>query len=311
MAAVTPLNLKATPGNAQVVLRWDAVGTATKYHVKRSSGNASHTLIATVAAPTATYADHDVTNGTTYQYVVTAEDGTGESAPTSDVSATPAATSWLKIDFDAGTIGGMVVLIVIIAILYSVTKGDSDLLRRLQEQAYARGIITFTVIFGTVAIAFVLVFSALFGVLSTDERFRRAREVFGVLAGVLGTIVGFYFGAADKDVKRLTLAPLHFTGTGLRTVAVGGTPPYRYSIAVDKKERVSQKQSIDGWIVEDALEFGEKDDVTVTVKDKNDQEAALSAAVPSKIPAPTKTPPATSAEAPPRAETARPPVTPK
>ena len=84
----TPLGLAATPGNQSVSLTWGAVTGASSYNVKRST--VSGGSYSTVASPsTNSYSDTGVTNGTTYYYVVSAVNTYGESANSSQVSATP------------------------------------------------------------------------------------------------------------------------------------------------------------------------------------------------------------------------------
>src|SRR5271167_1378930 len=84
-----PTGLAAAEGNAQVSLSWTASATATSYHVKRSTSSGAETQI---AAPTSTsYTDSGLTNGTKYYYVVSAANSGGESANSSEVSATPVA----------------------------------------------------------------------------------------------------------------------------------------------------------------------------------------------------------------------------
>ncbi len=89
-APATPTGLNAAASNAMVSLSWSASSGATSYHVKRSTtSGASYTQI---AAPTSTgYTDTSVSNGTTYYYVVSAVDSSGESANSSQVSASPTA----------------------------------------------------------------------------------------------------------------------------------------------------------------------------------------------------------------------------
>jgi fibronectin type 3 domain-containing protein len=83
-----PFGLQATAGNAQVSLAWTASTGATSYHVKR--GTTSGGPYTQVAAPTTTSdSDTDLTNGTTYFYVVSALNAAGESPNSSQVSATP------------------------------------------------------------------------------------------------------------------------------------------------------------------------------------------------------------------------------
>src|SRR5208282_1657966 len=85
-----PTGLVATAGNAQVMLTWTASTGASSYNVKRSTTNGGP--YSTVNSPTVTnYTDSGLTNGTTYYYVVTAVNSSGESGPSSQASATPAA----------------------------------------------------------------------------------------------------------------------------------------------------------------------------------------------------------------------------
>lgn len=84
-----PSNLAAAPGNNSVSLSWSAVAGATSYKVKRSTTSGGP--YTTVGTPTAaSYNDLTVTNGTTYYYVLSAVNTTGEGADSAQVSATPA-----------------------------------------------------------------------------------------------------------------------------------------------------------------------------------------------------------------------------
>jgi len=86
----TPTGLQVTAGNAQVSLIWNASTGATSYNVKRSTVTGGP-FSTTLASPTATnYTDSAVTNGTTYFYVVSAVNASGESANSAQASATPA-----------------------------------------------------------------------------------------------------------------------------------------------------------------------------------------------------------------------------
>ena len=85
----TPTGLAATAGNQQVGLTWSASSGAASYNVKR--GTASGGPYTQAANPTGTnYTDSGLTNGTPYYYVVSAVNSAGESANSSQVSATPA-----------------------------------------------------------------------------------------------------------------------------------------------------------------------------------------------------------------------------
>jgi len=83
-----PTGLTATAGAAQVCLSWTASTGATSYNVKRSATHGGP--YTTVNSPTGTsYTDTSLTDGTTYYYVVSALNTAGESANSSEVSATP------------------------------------------------------------------------------------------------------------------------------------------------------------------------------------------------------------------------------
>jgi hypothetical protein len=88
----TPTNLQATAGNAQVSLTWTASSGATGYHVKRSaSSGGPYTQIAVPANNS--YTDTGLTNGVAYYYVVSAVNAAGESANSSQATATPAGSA--------------------------------------------------------------------------------------------------------------------------------------------------------------------------------------------------------------------------
>jgi fibronectin type 3 domain-containing protein len=85
-----PTGLVATAGDTTVSLTWTASTGATSYHVKRSMTSGSGYV--QVGVPTAaSFADSSLTNGTTYFYVVSAVNSAGESANSSQASATPVA----------------------------------------------------------------------------------------------------------------------------------------------------------------------------------------------------------------------------
>jgi hypothetical protein len=86
-----PTGLTATPGNQQVSLAWTASSGASSYSAHRSTvSGGPYTTVATGIAGTG-HTDTGLTNGTTYHYVVTAVNGSGESPNSNQASATPQA----------------------------------------------------------------------------------------------------------------------------------------------------------------------------------------------------------------------------
>ena len=95
-----PTGVSATPGDSQVELDWTASGGATSYDVYRgtTTGGESSTPLATGIAAT-TYTDTTASNGTEYFYKVSAVNAAGESAKSSEVSATPTAGVLATVDW--------------------------------------------------------------------------------------------------------------------------------------------------------------------------------------------------------------------
>ena len=89
---VAPIGLMATPSNAQVTLNWTASAGASSYNVKRSiKKGGPYAKIGTASSSPTSYVDKNVTNGTTYYYVVSAVNVSGESANSNEANATPMA----------------------------------------------------------------------------------------------------------------------------------------------------------------------------------------------------------------------------
>lgn len=87
----SPVVLPPVCGNSLITLSWTATtGSAITYNVKRSTVAAGPYETIAMTSETA-YIDNNVVNGTTYYYVVSAEDTNGESENSNEVSATPVA----------------------------------------------------------------------------------------------------------------------------------------------------------------------------------------------------------------------------
>jgi len=89
-APSAPTGATATAGNGQVIISWNAVSGATSYNIYWSTTSgvtkSTGTKISSVTSP---YTLTGLTNGTPYYYVVTAVNSYGESAESSQASATP------------------------------------------------------------------------------------------------------------------------------------------------------------------------------------------------------------------------------
>ena len=85
-----PTGVGAAAGDGQVSISWNVVSGATTYNIYWSAtsgvNKATGTKISNVTSP---YTHTGLTNGTTYYYVVTAVNSTGESGVSSQVSGTP------------------------------------------------------------------------------------------------------------------------------------------------------------------------------------------------------------------------------
>ena len=88
-APQAPTGLSAAAGDGQVVLSWSPSAGAVSYAIQRATASAGPFASAGTAA-SAGYTDTLVTNGTTYYYTVAAVNGSGSSANSAIVSATPA-----------------------------------------------------------------------------------------------------------------------------------------------------------------------------------------------------------------------------
>jgi phosphatidylinositol-3-phosphatase len=78
----------STANHGSIKLSWSASQGALTYNVKRSTTSAGPFLTIASGIPTTTYTDTTSTGGQTYFYVVSAVNGSGESPPSTQTSAT-------------------------------------------------------------------------------------------------------------------------------------------------------------------------------------------------------------------------------
>lgn len=87
-----PGSLAATAGDGQIGLTWTAASGATSYNIHRGTASGGpYTPIQTGWAGTS-FTDTGLTNGTTYYYVVTGTNASGEGPASNEASATPFAS---------------------------------------------------------------------------------------------------------------------------------------------------------------------------------------------------------------------------
>ena len=92
-----PENVRTSPGDSQVTISWDSVTGATSYNIYWAiSEGVSKDTGTKISDATSPYIHTDLDNGTTYYYVVTAENDYGESDESSEVDAMP--FSWTMLN---------------------------------------------------------------------------------------------------------------------------------------------------------------------------------------------------------------------
>ena len=150
-----------------------------------------------------------------------------------------------------------------VVLLYRVLSKDN---LDLSETAAARGMITFVVAVITVGIALFLVLGSAFisGSKDLDKRFAFGKDVFTILVGVLGTVMGFYYGQtatgganantnantnANNQVIAQTLqisapqanptAPRLNTDFTVTATISGGEGPFTYSVTFDNPSAIT------------------------------------------------------------------------
>jgi len=189
-------------------------------------------------------------------------------------------------------IGG--VMFLLLSAIFGWDTGH--VLFRMAQPDFARGLITYLFTIVTIGTAVVLIISALLG--GSKEHFDRGKEILGLLLGVFGTMVGFYFGSELANAHaRLTVSPPLMSVTEvvsggdvtLTALIEGGRPPYRFGVAFGESPAVTydQQPQSGGWIVahvsaptvSDSASVG----VTVGVIDSNGDTASTTATLKVKL----------------------------
>ncbi len=172
----------------------------------------------------------------------------------------------------AGTIGILVatVFLVVLAIAF---VSETGILARVNDVATARGAITFLFAFATVVLALMLVAAALFSTPRDEDdseyltkQFNHGKEILTILIGILGTIVGFYFGTQENNSQAgpLTLSEIQISselpapGSSITIGATlgGGKAPYSINLDFDDKSGIEDQRNIkssDGFLVKEVV----------------------------------------------------------
>ena len=90
-----PSNLAATAGDSEIALSWDSSSDAASYVLQRGTiAGGPYPASVTVMAPTTSYTDAPLADGTSYFYVVKAQDSDGNlSDASNEATATPEAAT--------------------------------------------------------------------------------------------------------------------------------------------------------------------------------------------------------------------------
>ncbi|MEB2774674.1 LamG-like jellyroll fold domain-containing protein [Algoriphagus sp. D3-2-R+10] len=89
IAPEVPANFTASHGNTEITLNWDEVPAASSYTLKRSTASGGPYEVVATNLNATQYTDNGLENGTTYYYVVSAGNLSGESVNSLEISATP------------------------------------------------------------------------------------------------------------------------------------------------------------------------------------------------------------------------------
>jgi hypothetical protein len=198
--------------------------------------------------------------------------------------------AWLTVAQYAflATVGAVFVILLYRSLSVQPNLADADT---------ARGMITFVVSVVTVAIGLILVLAAfLGGGKDIEKRFAFGKDVFTILVGVLGTIMGFYYGQeaaggagseqATEQVLQISdprsdpAGPAAGANFTIISQVSGGEAPYKYTITFDPANIIQvlppDQPSADGKInhqftVPAGTAAGTNIKYTITASDKDNK----------------------------------------
>lgn len=182
----------------------------------------------------------------------------------------------------------VIILVLVLATVYAFTQSTQPLIDQLQNPDFARGAITFIVAAVVVCLALILILGALFleGAQGNEveERFRRGREVLAPFVGILGTIVGFYFGSVERGSTATLDVDALPAPTELTVRVSGGVEPYRVAITRDGRALLGPERANAGWLRVPVEQLGLATDaptkIVVEVRDAKDHLATREVLLP-------------------------------
>lgn len=174
-------------------------------------------------------------------------------------------------------------------------KDGGTLLRELSNFEVARGLITFLVAVTTVGIALILtVYVVVTQDSAAEKKFILGKEVLTGLIGVLGTIVGFYFGATNSQttpvvpvafkVSKVSMEPSVPKVGGKLKITVqtsGGKLPFEYVIVfkpentIGERKGTASKETFSDEVAIPNIPVGTTVEAILSVKDKTGSPAEL------------------------------------
>ena len=214
------------------------------------------------------------------------------------VTVPKAKTDWSQL---LSTVLFGVIALAMLGIIGWGLSGKQGFLDSLKDIPVTRGLITFLIAITTMGIAIMLAISTIFGTGGPDEdkRFDRGKQVLSVLIGLLGTIVGFYFGSSQAtnsgqtqnaitQPQALAITPATLSNSQPKkgekfTISFsvsGGKAPYSYSITFDPSiiPEIKETKSPDGVVKQEVavpatLDADKDVKYQISVKDSDNKTA--------------------------------------